>query len=270
MHREYLWYQPDAESQEKASIYIDVNYSYKRELMVLKEMDFIDKITALMELMERHHANTLSHTFENAFLATLLIVDYFKGSKGALPFVEEVFLGALLHDIGKSAVPKSILDSNKSKLPVEKKEILDLHSQFGSEILRRADLSRFAYFCDEHHIGNSNSRVFTEDEINNRHPLTEFVSMADVISGMMDPRRHYHNGQPKTAEQVMEVIYLKHKNGKFSDEIMDSFQRTIVNKKRFPPFFGTEVFESNKTFMGLIDKYKLGDTVRRSMQRRKR
>ena len=187
-----------------------------------------------------------------------------------MPFIEEVFLGALLHDIGKTAVPKAILNSNKKNLLPEEKEILDLHSQFGSDILKRVDLDRLSYYCDEHHIGNSNNRTFTEEDINNRHPLTEFVSMADVISGMMDPRRYYHNGQPKIAEEVMEVIYLKNKNGKFSDEIMESFQRTIVDKKRFPPFFGTEVFERSNTFMRLIDKYKLGDTVRRSMQRRKR
>lgn len=263
------WYKPDQESVYRATQFIDSGFLYIKELSLIEKKGSIDKITALVELLEHHHLNTLSHTFEDVFLATTLIVDYVGKAKGALPFIEEVFLGALLHDIGKTAVPQKILNSDKTNLPPEEKQILDLHSQFGSEILKRVGIGRRGYFCDEHHVGNSNSIEFSEKDINNRHPLTEFVSMADTLSGMMDPRRQYHDGRPKTAEEVTKAIHLKHKNGKLSNEIMDSFERVFADKNMFPPFFSTEKFGRNSIFMELIDKYRLGDILRSSMQKRK-
>lgn len=278
MHNEIHWYQPDRERVSKASKWIAKNYPYNEELKVIKKMRLVNKIPALMELHERNHPNTLSHTFEDAFLATSLAFDYFvhlarkirlsdqETVRLFMPKVEEIFLGALIHDIGKTAISSSIID-NKDILSDKEKEFLNLHSQLGSDILKRVKLGDIAYFCDEHHIGNSNSVIFTESELNSRHPLTEFVMTADVISGSMDPRRLY-NKQPKTAMEVIDMINRKHASGKLSDGLTESFKRVVVDQNMFPPFFGTKIFGKSPVFMRLIKKYNLGDILNRNMVKR--
>ncbi len=276
--KEVVWYQPDKESSKRATKWINSNYPYKRELDVIKRVKPREKVPALIELFERHHPNTVSHTFEVAFLATSLAFDYFVrlGKKLRLsdkeiahrfmPQVERTFLGAMLHDIGETALPASLID-NKNHLTHEEKKLLNLHSQLGSDILRRVGLEDFAYFCDEHHIGNSNNKIFLPEDMIRRHPLTEFVGMADVLSGMRDSRRPYL--QQETISDLVDKINKKHENGKFSDGLMSSFKSVIVDRNMFPPFFSTGAFEKSLTFMGLIEKHRLGDIMKRSMQGRK-
>lgn len=181
-----LWYQPQPQVYERAYNYFKKSCQYREELSGISRLTLEERVGKLLSILEKHHPNTLSHVFEVTLVATSLVINYFKGSlKEALPFIEEVFVGALLHDIGKIVVPREILSSDKSKLLPKDKEVLNLHSQLGSVVLESVGLERYRYFCDEHHIGNNNNGAFKNDDIDVRHPLTEFIGIADALCGQM-------------------------------------------------------------------------------------
>ena len=58
---------------------------------------------------------------------------------------------ALLHDIGKIFIPKSILNK-KSKLTFKERQIIELHNRLSYEILKTTDLKKqVAHLAWEHH-----------------------------------------------------------------------------------------------------------------------
>src|SRR3989344_3187368 len=78
------------------------NYPYKSELRIIKNMSRREKIAGLVELLNRHDQNTLVHTFEVTFLATVLAIRQF--SEYDMSLIRKIFEGCLVHDIGKTGV----------------------------------------------------------------------------------------------------------------------------------------------------------------------
>ena len=287
------WYTPELKKRLQASIHINLGkYPYRRELAAVKKLTHRDKVSALLELVDHHHPQTLSHIFEVAFIATSVAYDYFVslGRKTGysderiisefMPKVEEVFIGSLLHDIGKTAVPINILSStkrvlhkndnkhltDKEKLWEREKGILNLHSQFGSVILNKVGFGHLGYICDQHHIGNSNSAVFHPDDIHRRYPLTEFTALADTVSGMRDKRRSYIRNEA-TISRVIDVVYQKLNNEKLSPGVVEAFRRVIIEQNKFPPYYKPEDFLSNMLFRGFMEKYRLTDLLKRNLSK---
>lgn len=262
-----LWYQPPSEVYEKAYKYFETSCQYREELSGISRLTLEERVGKLLSILEKHHPNTLSHVFEVALVATSLVTNYFKGSlKEALPFIEEVFVGALLHDIGKIVVPQKILSSDKSKLLPKEKEVLYLHSQLGSVVLESVGLERYRYFCDEHHIGNNNNGAFKNDDIDVRHPLTEFIGIADALCGQMDPRRNRGGKPPKSIHEVLEGFSKSRSS--FSDKTFASFDKVVTKGGLIPPFTTTMPFERNKIFMELAGKYGITGMIHRNVEKR--
>lgn len=261
-----LWYKPPSEVYEKAYKYFETSCQYREELSEISRLTLEKRVEKLLSILERHHPNTLSHVFEVALVSTSLVTNYFKGSiEEALPFIEEVFVGTLLHDIGKIVVPRKILNSDKSQLSPEDKETLNLHSQLGSVVLESVGLERYRYFCDEHHIGNNNNGAFKNDDIDLRHPLTEFVGIADALCGQMDPRRNRGGKPPKSIHEVLGRF--RESRSSFSDETFASFNEVVL-RVLIPPFPSTVPFERNKIFMELAGKYGITGMIQRNVEKR--
>jgi PAS domain S-box-containing protein/putative nucleotidyltransferase with HDIG domain len=98
--------------------------------------------------------------------------------------VEGVFLGALIHDIGKIAVPAQIL-SRPGELMDEDKRYLQLHCQKGYEILEPVDfpwpVAEVAFQHHEHMDGSGYPQGLRGEEI-----LLEarIVCVADVVESL--------------------------------------------------------------------------------------
>ncbi|OQY66936.1 hypothetical protein B6D29_02375 [Microgenomates bacterium UTCPR1] len=262
-----LWYQPQPQVYERAYNYFKKSCQYRNELLEISRLTLEKRVEKLLLILEKHNPDTLAHVFKVALVATSLVMNYFRGSiEEALPFIEEVFVGALLHDIGKIVVPRKILNSDKSQLLPEDKETLNLHSQLGSVVLESVGLERYRYFCDEHHIGNNNNGAFEVKDIRLRHPLTEFVGIADALCGQMDPRRNRGGKPPKSIHEVLGRF--RESRSSFSDETFASFNEVVL-RVLIPPFPSTVPFERNKIFMELAGKYGITGMIQRNVERRK-
>ncbi len=210
--------------RESLSAYLNVrfgDYPYGESLKLLCHKERKIKVAGLVDLLMVHHPNSIVHTFEVSLLVSLL------GRSG------DQIQRALVHDIGKTGIDPELLDK-RGELTREEKKQISFHGPLGGAILRRVGLEDLAFAAEEHHVGNSRSRVWTKQELSGRHPGTEVLSLADLICAALDSRRSYH--VPVQRETLLENIRKKTDVGVFSRELYQRFLDVIVAKNIFPPF----------------------------------
>ena len=102
--------------------------------------------------------------------------------------IEGIFFGALIHDIGKIAVPAEIL-SRPGKLQEEDINYLKIHCHKGYEILKPVDfpwpIAQIALQHHEHLDGSGYPQDLQGDEV---LPEARIVCVADVVDAMTSHR----------------------------------------------------------------------------------
>lgn len=251
------------------------NYPYKEQLKVLKKSSRANKIAGLVEILKGHHRDSLTHTFEDALMAVTFAQDVFRdmltGASYVLPEsraaylskIVNVFEGSLVHDIGKTGVDKSLLSAkDKSALTEDERHRIRLHGTLGGVILHELGLYDLEYFSYEHNLGSGRSGTWKPEELNSRHELTEIVALADLIGGLLDPRRPYH--RPVTKEHLLWLINTKGNQGVYSRKLIKSFKAKIATQDMYPPF-SREDYEKNDLFMTLMRVYGIMDIFERTI-----
>lgn len=145
----------------------------------------------VMDVLRVRHFNTFVHSV-NVAIYSLLI-----GIKANLSpyYLDCLFVGACLHDIGKLCIPKTILDSPNS-LTESQFDIIKQHPELGIRLLRDTSmLNNITYEVVLGHHEKLNSlgypRRLTVDNISN---LTRIVTVADIFDAVIT-ERSYHNRQ---------------------------------------------------------------------------
>lgn len=104
--------------------------------------------------------------------------------------------GSLLHDIGKSLIPTEIIDK-PGKLDVHEREIINLHSKLGGEILNTAALDKsVSDIARLHHTP-------IQDAEKARDELSQIVSVADVYSALSEARPYK---APMSFEKIEDIM----------------------------------------------------------------
>ena len=117
---------------------------------------------------------------------------------------------ALLHDIGKIFIPKSILNKN-SKLSSYERQIIELHNRFSFEILETTDLKpQVARLAWEHH---------NYDNCFKRTPENQALTVADIYCALREVRPYKKALNDITAKTILydmgasgkfDVSYIRH------------------------------------------------------------
>jgi putative nucleotidyltransferase with HDIG domain len=107
--------------------------------------------------------------------------------------LNELGIGALLHDIGKMRMPLQILNK-KGKLSDEESDIVQQHAQHGYDILQQtpglpASALEVAYSHHERKNGDGYPRGLKEDEI---HLYARVVSIVDIYDAITSDRVYHH------------------------------------------------------------------------------
>lgn len=129
-------------------------------------------------------------------------------------------MGALLHDIGKTRINRSVL-TTPGQLSAGEMAEMRLHTLYGFEMLRgRSDVSAVsAHVAYQHHErsdGSGYPRGLKEPEI---HPLAQVVAVVDVFDAMVSDRP-YRRGLP--VHQV--AGFLRREAGRlFNPTVVESF-----------------------------------------------
>ena len=159
---------------------------------------------------------TFAHSVDVGVLAVLagMALGYSR------PRLFELAMGALLHDVGKVQVQRSLLTKPAALTPEETAQ-MQLHTVYGFEMLKgRLDISaasaHVAYQHHERSDGSGYPRGLKEPAI---HPLAQVVAAVDVFDAMTADRP-YRRGLP--AHQV--AAFLERQAGRqFNPVVVERF-----------------------------------------------
>lgn len=138
--------------------------------------------------------------------------------------LQELGLGALLHDIGKMKVPNDILNKPE-KLTEQEFAIIQRHPEFGYQALSQdkqlpQSTLDIAHAHHERSNGRGYPRGLKEETISF---FTKIVSIVDVYDAITS-NRCYHTGTP--ANQALDMLF-KSRTEHFDDELVDEFIKCI-------------------------------------------
>jgi putative nucleotidyltransferase with HDIG domain len=226
--------------------------SLRDKLDDLKKIrDSKERAQKLIFYLGEHHLNTLYHSYEVAIIAYKLFEYYYEGivsSERLEPIRRRVFKGGLFHDIGKLGVNPEILDREEPLTEEEKNNLVN-HGKIGGIILDELDFRELNPFALEHHIGNSKIKYWTKEQLKNRHPLVEFISLADLLSSALDPKREYK--KPKNIKKIIKMVRKRTKKGIFPPDLEKAFLK-FISENPLPPF-SKEYFRQDKMYKWFFD-----------------
>lgn len=122
----------------------------------------------------------------------------------------------VFHDFGKILIPTEILNKPGELTPEEKK-IMDLHAEFGYELLSNTNIDkRVLNLVRNHHM----------PQAANNDILGQILSVADIYSALREQRSYK---QPLTQKEAMQILDQKAQKGEVSTEVVNTLKSVIVN-----------------------------------------
>ena len=122
----------------------------------------------------------------------------------------------VFHDFGKVLIPKEIIDK-QGLLTNEEKQIMDLHSELGAELLKSTGMSeRVINLVKNHHNAGNNTDI-----------LGQILSVADIYSALRETRSYK---EALTEREALEILDQKAKNGEVSTEVVSALKATFNMK----------------------------------------
>ncbi|WP_226666377.1 HD-GYP domain-containing protein [Metabacillus litoralis] len=171
---------------------------FKEILTCLTDNPTVLNLLATTKIHENH---VYTHSLNVTIYACQLAIENGLPQKQ----IEEIGLGALLHDLGKIFVSPEVLNK-PGRLTRDEFEEMKSHSELGFDILRKVhDVPLVVAHCAlQHHErldGAGYPRGLTEDKI---HPYAKILSVADVFDAVTSHRVYRPAMLP---HQGMELLY---------------------------------------------------------------
>lgn len=138
--------------------------------------------------------------------------------------LQDIGLGAFLHDLGKIMIPISILNKNARLLPEEYDEIKK-HPYYGYDMLKNEFMSNgtsgiIAYEHHERVDGSGYPNGLKSEDI---HQFSKIVAVADVYDALVSDRPYRKAFQP---HQVLEIF--ESQSGGFDSTCLQLFFRHVA------------------------------------------
>lgn len=191
-------------------------------LPTIKQASEIPHLYHLFYELNSKDEYTYRHTICVGIIATL-IGKWFNLPKKEL---ENLTLGATLHDIGKTKIPIEILNK-PGKLTQEEYEEMQLHTVYGYDLLRDIDSidESIALIALQHHEREDGRGYPLGLESHKISQLSKIVAVADVFHAMSSSRV-YHQASPFYA--VMKQMQ-RDAFGKLDPTIVLTFLNKMMN-----------------------------------------
>ena len=178
-----------------------------------------DQTLNLMDRLGRYHRPTYEHSFRVGGLAQRVAGHL--GMPAAA--VRTITRAALLHDVGKVAVPTAILDK-PAELTQQEWAYLDLHCSIGADILQQTKLlENESYLVQYHHrwYAANNSLVAKGNE--QRRTGIDIIAVCDAYDAMTSDRP-YSPGRSR----VQALTHLQDDAGtQFNPRVIDALREIL-------------------------------------------
>ncbi|HZK54387.1 MAG TPA: HD-GYP domain-containing protein [Desulfosporosinus sp.] len=187
---------------------------------IIDELEGNSKVYIDLNEFRKFDNYTYVHSVNVAILATL--IGSHRGFKGQT--LRDLTLGALLHDIGKSAIPFEILNK-PSNLTDKELEIIKQHPVLGEEMIRRTNISRDVLSIIRHHHERWNGKGYPDGVRQRGIELNaQIVAVSDVFDALVGDRP-YRKGLPPY--HALEII-IAGSSEEFNEDIVKSFKQCLV------------------------------------------
>ncbi len=188
---------------------------------------FVQSVTALANAIDIRDTYTNTHSQQIANWAAKTA-----RAMGCKPAeVNEIYLGGLLHDIGKIGIPDTILQK-PTNLNAEEWKIVHTHPSLGADLIapieKLANVSPMIEYSHERYDGLGYPHGIKGEEI----PLgARIISVVDSYSAMLDKRPYK---EPYSSSRIIEE--LKQNCEKMYDpRVVDAFLKIILLDDKDPP-----------------------------------
>ena len=192
-----------AETFRQAEMHGQFNMSLIERCADLLVRDIMSKKKNLVQLTDirLHDSYTFSHSVNVAVLATMLgnLCGYSKSK------LQVITLGGLLHDIGKLAVPTSILNKSGA-LTADEFKIIRRHPSEGRRLLKELKsplASILAIIAVQHHEHLDGSGYPYHVRGKSIHPYSRITAIADVYDALTSVRPYKRAYKPNVVYQMM-------------------------------------------------------------------
>ncbi len=143
----------------------------------------------------------------------LQIADYMNISPNERKILEQA---CVFHDYGKLLIPEEII-SKKGSLNKKEREIVDLHSELGYQLLLLSGINqRTLDLIRNHHKPYKESA----DKLQN------ILSVADIYSALREERSYK---KPMTVGESLEILDQKAIEGEVSPEVLNALKKSLIN-----------------------------------------
>jgi putative nucleotidyltransferase with HDIG domain len=169
-----------------------------------------------LELLRKKHTGTFDHSAHVAALA--VDIGRALGLDGGR--LHELRLAAQYHDLGKVAVPASILDK-PGPLSDDERRLMQTHPAVGAELLRAWGLTEPARFVLEHHEhygGGGYPAGLAGDEIAFE---ARIIHLADAFMAMTADRAY----RDALSEDEAVAELRRHRGSQFDPDVLAAFER---------------------------------------------
>ncbi|PMP82543.1 MAG: hypothetical protein C0175_03385 [Caldisericum exile] len=160
---------------------IAVYYALQRRYVVIQETK--NALFAIAEVVDKKIPDTIDHSKRVAIITEAICNEL----KLPLSQTNEIVLAAMLHDIGKIAVPDFIL--KKQNPSEEEMEVIRLHSIEGEKIVGRLSLFRKGALLIRHHHERWDGTGYPDHLKGEEIPLgSRIIAIADSFDAMTTQR----------------------------------------------------------------------------------
>jgi len=138
---------------------------------------------------------------------------------------QNIQAAALLHDYGKVLIPTEILNKPECLNP-EEREIMNLHSEFGYELLKQQGgvNDEVLKLVKYHHQKPDGSGYPAITDDYTFDISTQIIEIADMYSALTE-ERPYHKAYSK--EDALSIIQKRVESGIFSEDVFDALKKSI-------------------------------------------
>lgn len=131
---------------------------------------------------------------------------------------------AMCHDVGKSLIPEKILNK-KGKLTSEEKEIMDLHSELGYEILQGSGLNKNTLEIIKYHHQTLDGAGYPKVDAKYECPKSvQILNVADKYSALTEERAYK---KAFSREDALNIISEDVKNGKIASDVFEVLNKVV-------------------------------------------
>lgn len=178
----------------------------KREIQLLRDQQaltkklFVETAIALVDAIDAKDAYTHGHSARVAEYSRKIASAAGKSEAEC----EEIYYGALLHDVGKIGIPDAIINK-KSKLTTQEYDVIKSHPAIGYQIL--SEISDFPYLriAARYHHERYDGEGYPDGLIGGEIPeAARIISVADAYDAMTSNRSYRsHLPQEKVREEFV-------------------------------------------------------------------